>query len=77
MNSNWTADEMKQYFLFNPVSKTLLQGDDKDFNPLYLEMEVDTFNSHIYYNITDGMNITYHSYDVIEDAIDKFYELKY
>lgn len=75
-NIKWTKEEMKQYFLFNHIYKTILSGKDKNNNTLELEMEVDAFNGHTYYNITDGMSITYNIYDAIEDAIDKYYELK-
>ena len=71
MNAIWTKEEMKQYFLFTHPTKVLLR--DKH---IQLEMEVDCFNGYVYYNITDGCDIEYHSFDDVIDAIDKFYEMK-
>lgn len=70
-NINWSKEEMKQYFMFAHPIKVLLR--DKH---IQLEMEVDIFNGHVSYNITDGFDIEYASFDMIEDAIDKFYEMK-
>lgn len=73
MRVTWTKDEMKQYFLLSHQTKTLLH--DKE-NQLILEMEVDVFNEQVFYNITDGFDIIYATFWKIEDAIDKFYEMK-
>lgn len=71
MNRNWSKEEMKQYFMFSRPIKVLLR--DKH---IQLEMEVDIYNGHVSYNITDGADIEYASFGLIEPAIDKFYEMK-
>ncbi len=71
MNVNWSKEEMKQYFMFTHQTKVLLR--DKY---IQLEMEVDVFNGHVSYNVTDGADIEYASFNLIDDAIDKFYEMK-
>ena len=54
MNVNWSKEEMKQYFMFTHQTKVLLR--DKY---IQLEMEVDVFNGHVSYNVTDGADIEY------------------
>lgn len=66
-------DIVKQYYLFNHVTKTLLSN-RKNGMIVEVEMEVDTFNSHIYYNVTDGMDIIYNTFELLEDVIDYYFE---
>ena len=71
MNRNWSKEEMKTYFLFNHPVKVLLRSESVD-----VEMEVDCFNGHVLYHVTDGADIIYNTFFDLYDAIDLFYEMK-
>ena len=73
MSTTWTKDETKQFFIWNNQHMMLLWNNDKNVG---VEMEVDCFNGRVCYNVTDGEDITYHTFRNISDAIDLFYEMK-
>ena len=67
----YTKEKIKQFFLFNKVTKTLLENEN-----IMLVAEMDCFNNHIAYLIEDKFSdIVYETGFDINEAIDKFYEI--